>query len=124
MQFTNSAQAIYLQIADYICEKLILKKWYQGDKIPSVRELSVELEVNPNTVMRAYEFLKNLQVIFDKRGIGYFIADNGLQLAIDYRRKEFADKDLPQIFRTMYLLEMDMDDLKQKFELYKQKFNR
>lgn len=120
MQFNNSAQAIYLQIAEYICEKIILKQWRDGDKIPSVRELSVELEVNPNTVMRAYEFLKNSQIIFDKRGIGYFISENGRQLSADYRRREFMEKDLPHIFRNMYLLELDIDDLKEKFELYKQ----
>lgn len=124
MQFSNSAQAIYLQIADYICERLILKEWFEGDKIPSVRELSVELEVNPNTVMRAYEFLKKLLIIFDKRGIGYFISENGWQLAVDYRRNEFMEKDLPQVFRNMYLLDLDIDDLKEKFDSYKQQLDR
>lgn len=124
MQFNNSAQAIYLQIAAYISEKVILKQWQAGDKIPSVRELSVELEVNPNTVMRAYEYLKNLQIIFDKRGIGYFIADNGWQLALDYRRNEFMEKALPQTFHNLYLLDLDFTDLEEKFEQYKKQFER
>ena len=58
MQFNNIGQAIYLQIADYVCEKVLLKEWLAEDKIPSVRELAVQLEVNPNTVARTYEFLK------------------------------------------------------------------
>ena len=57
MQFRESI-AIYLQIADYILERILLKQWKTGDRIPAVRELAVQLEVNPNTVMRTFEFLK------------------------------------------------------------------
>ncbi|HRN58369.1 MAG TPA: GntR family transcriptional regulator, partial [Agriterribacter sp.] len=50
MQFKDS-QSIYLQIADYVCEKILLGEWKAEQRIPSVRELAVQLEVNPNTVM-------------------------------------------------------------------------
>ena len=56
MQFRETA-SIYLQIADYICEKILLKEWKVDERVPSVRELAMQLEVNPNTVMRTYEFL-------------------------------------------------------------------
>ncbi|HTN36918.1 MAG TPA: GntR family transcriptional regulator [Arachidicoccus sp.] len=122
MQFNNSSQSIYLQIADYVCEKLLLKQWGAGEKIPSVREMSVELEVNPNTVMRTYEFLKQRGIIIDKRGIGYYITEEGPSIAITYRKEEFTDKELPQLFRTLYLLDIDLDDLKKKFELFKKQY--
>ena len=54
MEFSQS-QAIYLQIADFVCEKILLKEWPPESRIPSVRELAVQLEVNPNTVMRTFE---------------------------------------------------------------------
>ncbi|HEV7378757.1 MAG TPA: GntR family transcriptional regulator, partial [Dyadobacter sp.] len=56
MEFKDK-QSIYLQIADYICEQILLAKWPPGERIPSVRDLASTLEVNPNTVMRTYDFL-------------------------------------------------------------------
>lgn len=122
MQFDNSPQAIYLQIVDYVCEKLLLKEWNAEDKIPSVREMAVTLEVNPNTVARAYDFLKQQNIIYDKRGIGYFISAEGLRNAITYRKQEFNEKDLPNIFRTMYLLNVELDDLKMNYEKFKKRY--
>ncbi|UAY57470.1 GntR family transcriptional regulator [Arachidicoccus terrestris] len=119
MHFENSTQAIYLQIVEYVCEQIILEQWSIGEKIPSVRELAVKMEVNPNTVMRSYEVLKNEQIIFDKRGIGYFIAPHGQSNALIYLQQEFTSKSLPQVFKTMYLLKMDITDLQQPFEQFK-----
>ena len=122
MQFNNSSQAIYLQIADYVCEKVLLKEWLPDGKIPSVRELAVQLEVNPNTVARTYEFLKQQDIIYDKRGIGYFISVNGAKNAMDYRKHEFTEKEMPAIFRIMHMLGIEMDDLKNRFEKFKKNY--
>lgn len=118
MQFRES-QAIYLQIADYVCEKILLKEWKVEERIPSVRELAVQLEVNPNTVMRTYEFLQQQEVIYNQRGIGYFVGSNAIKNSLQYRRNDFVEKDLPQLFRTMYLLGMEPEELKPRFEKYK-----
>lgn len=122
MQFNNNAQAIYLQIADYVCEKILLKEWPPDTKIPSVRELAVQLEVNPNTIARSYEFLKQQNIIYDKRGIGYFIAAEGIKNASAYRKQEFLEKELPLFFRNMYLLGIEPDDLKAKYEKFKKQY--
>lgn len=122
MHFENSTQAIYLQIVEYVCEQIILQQWPAGEKIPSVRELAITMEVNPNTVMRSYEVLKNERIIFDKRGIGYFIDPKGEAMALQYLQREFTDKALPQVFKTMYLLKMDIADLKKPFELFRKSF--
>lgn len=123
MQFQESGQAIYLQIADYVCEKLLLQEWKPEDKIPSVREMAVQLEVNPNTVARTYEFLKQQDIIYDKRGIGYFISANGVKNATQYRKQEFAEKEMPAVFRIMYMLGLEMDDLKPRFEKFKKQYS-
>jgi DNA-binding transcriptional regulator YhcF (GntR family) len=118
MQFSET-QAIYLQIADFVCEKILLKEWPPGERIPSVRELAIELEVNPNTVMRTYEFLQKEEIIFNQRGIGFFVSAAALKQAMQYRLKAFMEKDLPQVFRSMYLLGMSPGDLEKAFEKFK-----
>ena len=119
MQFNNNGQAIYLQIVDYVCEKVLLQGWKPEDKIPSVRELAIQLEVNPNTVARTYEFLKQQEIIYDKRGIGYFISSDGVKNTKLYRKLEFTENEMPAVFRTMYLLGIELDDLKPRFEKFK-----
>lgn len=118
MQFRES-RAIYLQIADFICERILLKHWKTDERIPAVRELAVQLEVNPNTVMRTYEFLQTQNIIHNQRGIGYFVSAEGVKNATAYRKTEFIEKELPMIFRNIYLLDMDVDELKPRFEKFK-----
>jgi GntR family transcriptional regulator len=118
MQFRES-QAIYLQIADYVCEKILLKEWKADERIPSVRELAVQLEVNPNTVMRTFDFLQQQEIIYNQRGIGYFVAATALKNALQYRKQEFNEKDLPHLFRKMYLLGIEPEELKPRFDKYK-----
>jgi DNA-binding transcriptional regulator YhcF (GntR family) len=118
MQFRES-QAIYLQIADYVCEKILLKEWSPDQRIPSVRELAIELEVNPNTAMRAVDFLQQQEIIYNQRGIGYFVSSHAYRNALQYRKNEFTEKDMPAVFRNMYLLGMEIDELKPRFERYK-----
>jgi GntR family transcriptional regulator len=118
MQFRES-QAIYLQIADYVCEKILLKEWKPDERIPSVRELAIQLEVNPNTVMRTFEFLQQQDIIYNQRGIGYFVGAGAYKNALQYRKEAFSEKDLPNIFRNMYLLGMELDELRPRFDKYK-----
>jgi DNA-binding transcriptional regulator YhcF (GntR family) len=118
MQFRESI-AIYLQIAEYICERILLKQWKSGERIPAVRELAVQLEVNPNTVMRTYEFLQGQNIIHNQRGIGYFVSPDAIANATQYRKTEFVEKELPNIFRSIYMLGMDIEELKPQYESFK-----
>ncbi len=123
MQFRESI-AIYLQIADYICERILLKQWKSEERIPAVRELAVQLEVNPNTVMRTYEFLQGQHIIHNQRGIGYFVSPDAIKNATLYRKTEFIEKELPAIFRNMYMLDMEIDELKLRYEKFKKQHSR
>ncbi|HEY8399146.1 MAG TPA: GntR family transcriptional regulator [Flavihumibacter sp.] len=124
MQFNNTGQAIYLQIVDYVCEKILLGEAAPEEKLPSVRELAMQLEVNPNTVMRAYDFLKQQQIIHDRRGIGYFISEDAKANALTYRKQEFADNELPAFFRVLFMLGMEPKDLEPAFQAFKNKYVR
>lgn len=120
MEF-NENQAIYLQIADYFCENILQKKWQEGEKIPSIREIAVQVEVNPNTAMRTFNYLQDKGIIFNKRGIGYFVADNGFEKTLELKKEQFVNEELPQVFRTLELLRMSFNDLEKQYEIYKQK---
>src|SRR6187551_200407 len=99
----NNTQAIYLQIADYVCDQIQLQRWKDDEKIPSVRELAVLLEVNPNTVMRSYEYLQQQDIIYTKRGMGYFTQANAAKNILNARREQFMQEELPQVFKKMQL---------------------
>ncbi|MDD3321344.1 MAG: GntR family transcriptional regulator [Paludibacter sp.] len=117
MEFKEN-QTIYLQIGDYVCEQILLGRWNEGDRILSVRELGVDLEVNPNTVMRSYDFLQSNEIIFNKRGVGYFVEENAKTKIINYRRKQFLEQELPVIFKTMNLLGMTIEDINIQYTSY------
>lgn len=118
MEF-RSSEAIYLQIVDYISDKILLKKWLPETKIPSVRDLAFTLEVNPNTVMRSYEYLQNAEIIYNKRGVGVFVTADGIHKIKALKKKKFLDKDLPLLFKNMYVLGIELkeiQDLHGKFQ--------
>lgn len=103
-------KAIYLQIADFVCEQILLKNW--TEKIPSVRELAVTLEVNPNTVVRTYAFLEEKKIITMRRGIGYFLSAKAHEQAIAFKKHEFMTEDLPSVLKLMDLLNISFDDFR------------
>ena len=117
MEFREK-QAIYLQIAEYVCEQILLKKWIIGDKILSIRDLAIALEVNPNTVMRTYDFLQQQGIILNKRGIGFFVADYAETKIIAFRQQQFIENELPVFFRNLYLLNIDFDALRKQYEQF------
>jgi len=121
MEFKES-QAIYLQIGDYVCEQILQGRWKEGDRIPSVRELGTALEVNPNTVMRTYDLLQGREIIFNKRGVGYFVSDDARQKILQYRKKEFLEQDLPPVFKNMNLLGMTFKELENEYNIYQKNY--
>ncbi len=120
MEFKDG-KAIYLQIADFISENIIKGIWKEGDRIASVREFAVEIEVNPNTVMRAYSYLQDEGIIFNKRGIGYFVGEDSMEKVMNLKKEDFIKKELPYFFRILDMLKIDFDSLKNLYDDYKAK---
>ena len=110
----NTDKPIYLQIADVICDRILSGELKGGDRIPSVREYGADIGVNPNTMMRSYEKLTSDGIIFNKRGIGYFVADNAKETVLAAQRKEFVEKDVPAILQRMKLLGLDSSVFNEK----------
>ena len=117
MEFQKK-DAIYLQIVDRICENILEKRWLEEEKIPSVRELAMDIEVNPNTIMRSYTYLQDMGIIFMKRGIGYFVSENAYERTIRIMKDDFIKNELPKFFKTMELLKLNFEELKKRHEQY------
>ncbi|MFW5683862.1 MAG: GntR family transcriptional regulator [Spirochaetota bacterium] len=119
MEFTES-QAIYQQVADHVCEMILRGTWPEGERIPSVRELAMELEVNPNTVNKGYAYLQDRDLIHNQRGIGYFVSHKAREQTRAIKREEFFTEELPRVFKTMDLLGITVDDLAGQYARYQQ----
>lgn len=117
MEF-NDKQAIYLQIVEYIYDRILSGEWMGDERVPSVRDLAGEMQVNPNTVMRAYELLQNMGIFVNKRGIGNFLDRDAKSKIRLNRRNNFLENELPVIFRTMQLLDVSMEDLMSYYTSY------
>jgi DNA-binding transcriptional regulator YhcF (GntR family) len=99
MQFRES-NAIYLQIADYICERILLQQWKAGERIPAVRELAVQLEVNPNTVMRTYEFLQGKTSFTTKEALATLLVPKRHKMPCSTAKQNLLKKNCPTFSGT------------------------
>lgn len=118
MDFKDN-EAIYLQIAGYVSELILRGKWPPDLKIPSVRELAGDLQVNPNTVMRTYELLQSQEVLYNKRGIGFFVSPAAVQHVQAQRRARFLTQELPEVFAAMLLLGIGLPEVQRRYEEFK-----
>ena len=109
MEFSEP-KGIYLQIADQIRERILRGEWKVGERIPSIRELAVELGVNPNTVTKSYQKLLDKDLISNQRGRGYFVSENAAGRALKEMKDEFMREEVPKISRTMQLLGIGLDE--------------
>lgn len=116
MKFVDN-KAIYVQIVEYVCEQILSGKWTVGERALSVRELGSKLEVNPNTVLRSYEDLVAHNIIYNKRGVGYFVADDAVETIKSEQKRQFLEKDLPAVFRTMKLLNISISEVESLYQL-------
>ena len=116
MTFSND-KAIYVQMADRLCDEILAGKYQDDDRIPSVREYSVLLEVNTNTAVKAYDELARANIIYNKRGLGYFVTPGAKKQILKERKKEFMKNRLPELFRQMQLLGITLEDVKVAYDM-------
>jgi DNA-binding transcriptional regulator YhcF (GntR family) len=118
IDFNNSSKAIYLQIADDICDKILTGTFVPDERIPSVREYAAQVEVNVNTVMRAYDYLSSLEIIYNKRGLGFFAATDARLRVIDQRRRELLGDTAVNFFRQLDMLDITPARLADMYQQY------
>lgn len=107
----NSDRAIFLQMADRLCDEILIGTYGEGDRVPSVRDYAISLEVNTNTAVKTYEHLGREGIIFNKRGVGYFVSEGAKEKIMEERRNDFFSRTLPEILRQMRLLGVQINEV-------------
>lgn len=118
MLFKENNKAIYLQIADALCDDVLSGALPPDSRIPSVREYAATIEVNANTVMRAYDYLAAREIIYNKRGIGYFIHPDAIGTVRRMRRDELLGSEINTFFNRLRLLGISPAELSELYESY------
>ena len=117
MKFKES-KSIYLQIADRICDEILQGQYKEEERIPSVREYAATVEVNANTVVRSFDYLQGQVIIYNKRGLGYFVAQEGRERILGLRKEVFLKEELPEFFRQLKTLDISMKDVEKLYKEY------
>ena len=117
MTFTND-KPIYIQMADRLMDEILADKYKDDDRIPSVREYAVLLEVNTNTAVKAYDELARANIIYNKRGLGYFVTPGAKKQILKERKQEFMKERLSELFRQMNLLGIKKEEVCNLFDQY------
>ena len=107
----NSNLPIYMQIMNLIQTKIVSGEFKRGDKLPSVREFSKELKVNPSTIQRAYQELEREEFVYTQRGMGTFVTEN--MDTIQSVKKNMAASLMDQLFNEMKALGFTSDEMKE-----------
>ena len=102
---------IYLQNVDLMQEKILRDEWREEERIPSVREMGAMVGVNPNTIVRSYQLLESQEIIYNKRGLGYFVKDGAVARIKDNVKNEFIANELPQFKAKAQMLGITKDEL-------------
>lgn len=107
----KSRKSIYEQIIDNFKELIVTGKLAPGEKLPSVRELSKEITVNPNTIQKAYRELENQGYIYTLLGVGAFVQDKS-EIKVDEKRLETLKTRFEDSFNQLIYLGLSFDDAK------------
>lgn len=118
MEFQENSKPIYLQIVDRICALIMDGTYAIGARIPSVRDYATSLQVNPNTVMRSYEYLSREDVIYNRRGIGFFVCEGAIANVRRLNSMTFFNGEIQQMFQRLNQLKITPAQLNELYIKY------
>jgi DNA-binding transcriptional regulator YhcF (GntR family) len=108
LKFENN-MPIYIQIMNWIKEQIVSNNYSSGSKLPSVRDMSEQLNVTPNTIQRVYRELEMEGIIYTQRGIGVFITDDTNKVL--NLRLNMSEQLVKKFFGTMKILGFKEDEI-------------
>ena len=120
MKFKET-KSIYQQIADRLCDEILLGNYREEERIPSVREYAATVEVNANTVVRSYDQLQGQEIIYNKRGIGYFVAPRAVERIKQLRKELFLTEELPEFFGSINTLEISIEEIEKLYKDWRER---
>ncbi|MDE6018624.1 MAG: GntR family transcriptional regulator [Muribaculaceae bacterium] len=109
---------IYVRLADQICDRILLDEYRKLERIPSVREYAVSQQVNPATAARAFEILERQGVIFNKRGLGFFVAESAVETIRKMRLDTLLGEESELFFSRLAVLEVSPEQLRDMYREY------
>ena len=115
----KSTKGIFLQIAENICHQILEGKLKTGERVPSVRDLAADFEVNRNTVLRTYALLDDTGIFENRRGVGFFVSAKAVRIIQTNEKKEFFTNDLPEFIQKVKLLKLNETDLSELITILK-----
>lgn len=107
----KSRKSIYEQVMDQLKEQIMTGQMATGEKLPSVRELSKSITVNPNTVQKAYRELERQGYVYTTSGVGTFVADRS-EIHADLPALQKAQENLDDAFRQLLFLGISYEKAK------------
>ena len=115
---TNDNKPLFLQIKAWIEDHILRDEWHSGSQLPSVRELSAEFGVNPNTIARTYERLTLDGTVRSARGVGFFVAEEAKSAIIKQRKEEFYNEQMPAFILQMQLLGITPNEIQEQYNKF------
>ena len=110
MEFKNN-KPIFLQIAEHICDEILQGRYPEGERLPSVREYAAAVEVNANTVVRSFDWLSQKDIIFNRRGMGYYVSEGATEKIRQSLREAFFQETLPELIQQMINLNITVEEV-------------
>lgn len=117
MEF-KGPKPIYLQITDGIMDQILDGTYPPECRLPSVREYATKVEVNANTVMRAYDWLQQQVVIYNRRGIGFFVLPEARKRILEMRRNIFFRDEATYFFNRLKSFGLSVEDVATLYARY------
>ena len=99
------------QIVEYCWLQILSGKWAPESRIPSTKDLAVNLGVNPRTVMKAYDELAEEEIIFQRRGMGYYTNADAPARIMEKRRNNFVNETVPAFRKLMEELRFTPEEI-------------
>ncbi len=115
----KGTKPIFLQIVDFMIRNIVSGNWKVDERIPSVRDFASSVEVNPNTVVRSYTYLQDKGIIYNKRGIGYFVSGSAVDIINNFRKEEFIKSELPEMFKVIDVLDISFAEIEKLYREYR-----
>lgn len=112
----SKEKPIYSQITDYCLDRIRTGQWIPEGRIPSIKELSAELCVNARTVMKSYDEMESRGIIFQKRGMGYFVDREASKNVYEFLKDDFLKNVIPMVARKMAELGLTTEEVIARLE--------
>lgn len=115
---SGNGKPIYLVMADKIIDDILSGKLKPEERLLSIRDYAAEVQVNHNTVKRTYDYLSDRGLIFNRRGMGFYVEPDARIKGESLRSRQLLGNELDKIFRQLHLLGITPGELAEKYNEY------